>query len=85
MPTNNVDIQNIETSRHYVSVTGTVNGQQVAGTLRISVVAEKLGITVEALNLQISSKNLSADLSKILAIRLAAVIPASPEPTTTTS
>lgn len=66
MPIYNVDIQNVEQSIHYVSITGTVNGQQVAATLRIPIVAEALNIDAAAIATQISAKSYSEALNQIM-------------------
>lgn len=66
MATYNVDIQNVESSMHYVSVTGTVNGQQVAATVRVVTVAAALAIDAAAIALQISTKTYSAGLNQIM-------------------
>lgn len=67
MATYNVDIQNVEQSMHYVSVTGTVNGQQVAATLRIPTVAAALEIDAGAIATQISAKSYSEPFNQIMA------------------
>ena len=66
MATYNVDIQNVEQSVHYISVTGTVNGQQVAAVLRIPIVAEALKIDAAAIDFQISAKSYSEALNQIM-------------------
>ncbi len=62
-----VDIQNVESSKHYVSVTGTVNGQQVAGVIRVMDITKELHIDPGNLANQVATKNHTESLKQLMA------------------